>query len=202
MEWKLPWGTSKAVRGHENYLARLTEIHEEMNDPEEPLLSWGYHRIWHGELSRAILDAIAPDRPVLVWQRSFHEMYLNSAGIRWLELDEEEVDRHHQVDIANGRFFEMGKLMLLEKLNPYLLDPTRFMQGLERLKQVVRLGGHTTVGDMGIGIFDLDMEWSSIRAVLDTEDTPFRIAMIPRVALATDVEKEMDRLVDMRSLAT
>jgi len=201
MEWKLPWGTSEPVRGQKAYLSRLREIHHGMEDPNAPLLSWGYHRIWHGRLDRAMLDEFAPDRPVLVWQRSFHEIYLNSAALRWLDVDEEEAGRHHQIDIEQGRFYEMGKFTLYEKINPFLLQDERFRGGLERLKQVVRLGGHTTIGDMGIGMYDLEKEWQHLTDVLDQDDVPFRVAMVPAVRLGGTAEAEMDRLEGMRAMA-
>jgi predicted amidohydrolase YtcJ len=197
LEWRLPWGTSPAVTGRNDYLRRLKEIHESLEDRTEPLVSWGYHRIWHGELSRDVLDEITTERPIVIWQRSFHEMFLNSAALEWLEIDEAEVDRHPMVDIARGRFFEQGKNLLLRSLNPFLLNPTRFKQGLERLKQVVRFGGHTTIGDMGIGAFDMESEWSLIREVLEREDTPFRISIVPRCRLDVDVDAEMDRLASL-----
>lgn len=202
MEWKLPWGDSAAVRGHDAYLARLAEIHAGMDDPDAPLFSWGYHRIWHGELNRKMLDEIAPDRPVLIWQRSFHEMYLNSAAIKWLKVDEEEAGRHHQIDIEKGHFYEMGKFTLYEKINPFLLEDTRFRGGLKRLKEVVRLGGHTTIGDMGIGMYDLEKEWKLLTDVLDQDDVPFRVAMIPSVQLDGEAEAEMDRLEKMREMGS
>lgn len=201
MEWKLPWGTSEAVRGQQAYIARLTDIHKGMSDPKAPLFSWGYHRIWHGDLDRQMLDKVAQDRPILIWQRSFHELYLNSAALRWLDVNEEEANRHHQIDIDRGHFFEMGKFTLYEKINPFLLEDDRFRGGLERLKQVVRLGGHTTIGDMGIGMYDLDREWKHLTDVLDQDDVPFRVAMIPSVRLGEDAEAEMDRLTEMRKMS-
>ena len=33
---------------------------------------------------------------------------------------------------------------------------------------------------MAAGIFDLDMEWRALTEVLETDDTPFRVQMVPR----------------------
>ena len=202
LEWRFPWGTAPATTGHDAYMDRLREIHAGLTDPAEPLLSWGYHRIWHGELNRALLDSVSTERPIVVWQRSFHEMIVNSAALRWLDIDEAEVDRHPQVEVAKGRFFERGKALLTRSLNPYLLAPARFKGGLDRLKQAVRQGGHTTIADMGMGVFDMDLEWGCIKEKLDTDDTPFRTMIVPRCRLDTGAEEEVNRLMSLRRRAT
>ena len=56
-----------------------------------PLMVWGYHASWHGDMNRAILDELAPDIPLAVWQRSTHEMYFNSLAIEQLEITEDYV---------------------------------------------------------------------------------------------------------------
>ena len=42
-DWVLPQGTSKAAKNHQDYLKRLSDANEAMNDPNELLLTWGYH---------------------------------------------------------------------------------------------------------------------------------------------------------------
>jgi predicted amidohydrolase YtcJ len=203
MEWQLPDGeTAEPVHGQDDYLRRLQVIHQSL-ETGEPLLSWGYHKIWHGDLNRSILDQVSSERPIIIWQRSYHEMFVNSAALRWLEVDETEADRHPQVDIANGRFFEVGKSVLMSKFAPYLLEPSRYKAGLEKVKQVIHQGGHTTVGDMGMGIFNLDLEWETIKQVLDTDDTPFRVCIMGKVIVSnTDVEAEVEKIAGLPSLNT
>ena len=180
MEWRLPWQTVAPVTGHNAFIDRLGEIDRELDDPEEPLFSWGYHQIWHGQIDRATLDGISKSRPIIVWQRSFHEICVNSAALDWMGLDQAAADRHSQIDIAQGRFCEMGMSLAYRSFMPYLLAPARFKAGLERLKQVVHNGGHTTIGDMAAGLFDLEMEWPVLCEVLERPDTPFRVQMVPR----------------------
>ena len=59
------------------------------------------------------------------------------------------------------------------------MSPDHFGLGMARLRQVAHFGGHTLVGDMGIGIFNFDMEWQAAIASLDTPDTPFRVHYTP-----------------------
>ncbi|MEM7408316.1 MAG: amidohydrolase family protein [Pseudomonadota bacterium] len=178
MEWRLPWGVVAPVTTHDGFMQRALELHESLQDPDEPLFLWGYHQFWHGRVMRAELNRVSNSRPIVSWQRSFHELALNDAAFGWLELDEQRLSNAHQVDVANGRFYERGKDFLSAKLNQYLLAPERFKAGLRRLRDVVHLGGHTTIADMAVPIFDLDMEWDALVEVLDNEQTPFRVEMI------------------------
>jgi hypothetical protein len=178
MEWRLPWGTVKPVTTPEGFLQRVRELHESLEDPDEPLLIWGYHNLWHGHVMRPELNEISKQRPIVSWQRSFHELVLNDAAFDWLELDEQRLSNAHQVDLPNGRFYEAGKSLVLARLSPYLLAPERFKIGLQRLREVVHFGGHTTIADMAIPIFDLEMEWQQLIEVLDNDETPFRVDMI------------------------
>ena len=63
-DWKLPYGTKKGVQGHEAYLERVAESIKTNAKPGEMYFIWGYHQLWHGELSRKILNDIATDQPV------------------------------------------------------------------------------------------------------------------------------------------
>ena len=179
LPWRLPDRTVAAVQGHQEYLDRLAEIEASISDPGEPLMTWGYHNLWHGELHRHMLNAISPTRPIVVWQRSFHEIFMNDAAIAYVGLDEARLEAHPQVDVAAGRFFESGQMMAAGQMTGYLTETARFAHGLEITKQAIHAGGHTTIGDLTGSYFDTDDEWDSLCAVLDTDDTPFRVQMIP-----------------------
>ena len=185
MEWRLPWGTVAPVTTPEGFLARVVQLHEELTDPDEPLFIWGYHHLWHGQVMRAELNAISSQRPIISWQRSFHEVVLNDGAFKWLKLDEQRLSNAQQVDLKNGRFYETGKDYVSARLNPYLLEPQRFREGLRRLREVVHFGGHTTVADMAVPIFDLEMEWGALLEILDNDETPFRVEMVAHALRAT-----------------
>ncbi|MGC1443371.1 MAG: amidohydrolase [Burkholderiaceae bacterium] len=181
MEWRLPWKTVAPVLGHDNFVARLKQIDRELQDPDEPLFSWGYQSIWHGKMSRQILDTVSSTRPVIAWQRSFHELFVNTAALKWMGLSEAEVADHPQVDYAMGRLFETGLSVALARFAPYLREPTRFRGGLERLREAVHFGGQTTIGDLAVGMFGgVDAEWDVLTEVLDNDETPFRVHMTAR----------------------
>ena len=87
-DWNLPSGKFPGVRTAENYKLRLREVIDN-NRSSDPFITWGYHQLWHGDLDRQLLDEIEPNRAVIVWHRSFHEIIMNTAAMRFLELDNE-----------------------------------------------------------------------------------------------------------------
>lgn len=178
MEWDLPNRQVPATKTPEAYWEELRRIEADLA-PGEPLHTWGYHTIWHGEMHRERLNEISTERPIVVWQRSFHEIYVNDAGFDMLGLDPDRLAAHPQVDIAAGRFFETGKHLAAGRLNPYFTEPDRFAHGLRLVKEAVHAGGHTTIGDLTGGYFDTDNEWDVLVAELDSADTPFRTQMVP-----------------------
>ena len=185
LEWDLPWEKVPATKTHDAYLARLAELTQ--GEDETPFFTWGYHRNWHGDVTRKEIDAACPHRPVIVWHRSFHEVIMNSAAIEHFGLNTNEVGGHPQVDLDAGLFFENGLRLAINALNPIIMSPEKFGLGMQRLKQVAHFGGHTMLGDMGIGIFNFEMEWQAALGFFNTDNTPFRVHYTPNVlALAAD----------------
>lgn len=180
MEWQLPDRTCPAVTSHEAYLERLKELEANLADPEEVLITWGFHRIWHGDVDREALNAVAPNRPIFVWQRSFHEIIANDAAISWMNIDRGELERHPQIDLETGRFFETGLAVAMRAVNQVVLEPSRFARGLELVKQAIHLGGHTTIGELAYPLADDEKEWNILVKSLERDDVPFRMKLIPR----------------------
>ena len=201
MEWKLPDRVSAPVHGHNAYLDRLKQIEEGMPNPTEPLLSWGYHGIWHGKMSRSVLNGISKTRPIIIWQRSFHELYANDAAIEWMGLDRKTMEGHPQIDAEEGRFYETGIAPAMNGMKKLLLSPERFKHGLKLTKQAIHLGGHTTICDMGMPMLDMDLEWSSMKEIMDTDDTPFRVQFVARaVERGGGLGREKENLERVRGM--
>ena len=193
LEWDLPWEKVPATQTHDAYLDRLAALAN--TDDETPFFTWGYHRNWHGDITRRGLDEVCPTRPVIVWHRSFHEVIMNSAAIEKFELESNAIAGHPQIKLDEGLFYENGLRVAINALNPYILAPETFALGMQRVKQVAHFGGHTLVGDMGIGIFNFDMEWQAAGGIFDTDDTPFRVHYTPNVLALAD-DGDFQRVLD------
>ena len=201
LEWRLPWQTVAPVRGHNAFLDRLSELDAATADPEEPMFTWGQHPIWHGEMDRNALNGISQTRPIIVWHRGFHSLVVNDAALRWMGLAEADLERHPQVDAEKGKFFETGLALAYRSFNPFLLAPERFAEGLEKLRQCVHAGGHTTIGDMAIGMFNMEMEWEQLVKALERDDTGFRVSMVPAPAGLGGGGTGSERVGEIRALA-
>ena len=196
MEWRMPWGTIPATTSEDQFDQRLTEA---MVNPthEELFITWGHHELWHGPISKSRLNTIEAERPLIVWNRSFHELCMNDGALEFLGIKESDVKDLSQIDFERGRFFEMGLGYAIQKLNPYILAPEVFKEGLTKLKQVVHFGGQTTIADMAVGLFDFETEVQSQMALYDNKETPFRVELVAQsIALSgTTTTSEAEAII-------
>jgi predicted amidohydrolase YtcJ len=199
-DWKLPSGDYPGVQSAAGYRARLAEMLAKSD--ARPFITWGYHELFHGPLDRKALDALAPDRPLIVWQRSFHDVILNSAAMRdWgfessgkldAAVAAAKADPHH-VDYDRGLFSETGLLIALAKLRPAILSPDKVTSGMAALKRMLLASGVTTIADLATGIFaGFEMEAQMIRAAFENRHNPFRVMLMPMATMLGD-EVDLDR---------
>lgn len=85
-DWSLPTGEFPGAASPEAFTTRLKELVAQHSDENVPLIAWGYHELWHGAQYKPQLNAMFPDTPVFLWQRSFHEMIGNDAGFKMLGI--------------------------------------------------------------------------------------------------------------------
>lgn len=186
-DWDLPSGTYPGAQTPEAWRAGLKR--ELGRSRDNPFICWGYHNLFHGPLDRHALDALVPDRPVIIWQRSFHDVILNSAALASWGFDNRaafdaaviahKVNPSH-CDFDAGLFSESGLLIALEKMRPAILTPQRVQKGMTDLKTIFRTQGITTASDMATGIFaSFDIEASKIKAAFDEPGTAARVMLMP-----------------------
>ena len=156
-DWSLPWGDVSGVVGQEAYLNRLKEL--EASLPEgEPLITWGWHRYFHGEMNRELLDEISTERPIIVWQRSVHELFFNTAAFDMLGVtaDQWEGEENHfkYMDYDKGHAYETGLYAAAPLMFSLIATPEKFAEGMTRANQYLQAGGITTVVDPGMMLPD------------------------------------------------
>ena len=177
-DWVLPNGIKKGVTGHDEYIKRITSSIKENSKPGEMYFIWGYHQLWHGELSRDIINSISKENPVGIIHRSFHEIYLNDAAISLLDIKENDFKENPQVEWEKGHFYEGGWLQLVPKMAPIMLEPTRYMEGLGMMTQLIKKNGITTVAEPGFPSSDFDGELALLKKEMD-KNPPFDVYLIP-----------------------
>jgi predicted amidohydrolase YtcJ len=177
-DWNLPQGVSKGVQSQVQYMEQLRQAVHEFPDKNELFFTWGYHQLWHGELSRSLLNDISQVQPIAVIHRSFHEVYLNDAALKLLDVTEEEFSSHPQVDWAKGHFFEGGWMALAPKMAPLLTKPERYLSGLALMTQLIQKNGITTIAEPGFPNINLDGEYQLLRAEM-SKQPPYDVYLIP-----------------------
>ncbi len=179
-EWVLPDRVVKAATSPEDYRKRLTEAVRAKGAGNDFFFSWGYHQYWHGEISRAALDAISMTRPIAVWHRSCHEFYLNTPALAALGITEAMTLglglASEQADWARGHFFEKGLNVILGPLMREFAAPQRMVAGLSLLKTYMHRAGVTALNEPGAQIGPEQLKL--YQAVLGAEDTPFTTTLI------------------------
>jgi predicted amidohydrolase YtcJ len=177
--WRMEGGRmAPAANTPERYLELLTARLAARADKTDWFISFGYQPSEHGRWTRAELDLLCPDRPVILWQRSFHETYLNSAAIDKLGLTPELIGNHPQVNLAEGHFFETGNKLVMGRLMPYLLRPEWYHRGLNVTAELMQQGGITTAGDMLFGAMGAEYEFAALDACIEKPQRPLRIINI------------------------
>lgn len=179
-EWQLNGQTIRRTRGKDQFLGRVEKQVNESTDTEEPLITWGYHELWHGVIRRQDLDEISKTKPIVLWQRSFHEIIVNTAGLKWLgfEPGKDEVPLDSDFDL--GVFAERGLLAAVSRMVPYLMQPERLNRGLQQVAQIIHRGGITTISDMGLGAYLGMREEQALQySAFADASVPFRNMLVP-----------------------
>lgn len=183
-DWDTVGGFRAAVRDEAGYRQRFTAAlaAHKARDPEAVFLTWGYHHYFHGAMSRDWLDQQAGTTPVIVWHRSQHEVYLNSALMRRMGVDDAFLasftpSQKAQSDVAKGHFWEQGTLKVLERTAAAMATPERLRQGLEFTVGYYHRNGITTAAEPG-GFYSRPLQ-EAINAVYAAESVPFNHYFIP-----------------------
>ncbi len=175
-DWSLPSGVQKGVKTKSAYRQRLTKALEG-HSKDQIFLTWGYHQLWHGALSRQELNQLVGDQPVGIIHRSFHEFYVNDAAIKLLGLQEQDYVQHPQVNWDKGHFYEGGWMAVVPKIAPALFNPMKLSKGMATMRQLVLDNGITTIAEPGFPSTNFFFEYGLYKQAL--EAAPFDVFLIP-----------------------
>lgn len=177
-DWVLPTETKKGVSGHDNYIARITKSINNNATEDAIYFIWGYHQLWHGELNRDILNKIAPNKPIGIIHRSFHEIFVNDAAIEKMGIQEGDFNDHPQVNWKKGHFFEGGWLALVPKVGHLFFAKDKYLNGLNQMSQLILKNGITTIAEPGFPSSNFDLEYNYLKTEMDKKP-PYDIYLIP-----------------------
>lgn len=176
-DWVLPTGTVSAVKDKTDFLERLSRAVNGLKEQDEALLTWGYHPAFYGPLTKAELDGISATHPIIVWGRSCHEMFFNTAtlkraGITDAVFEAFPASAKSQSNMADGHFWEQGMFAVLPHVASFAASPEKLRAGLELTRDYMHAKG-ITIGNEPGGILSKPVQ-DGVNAVFSSPDMPFR----------------------------
>lgn len=177
-DWVLPTGTIPAVKDKDDFFKRLILAEKKLKDPMEPLVTWGYHPSFYGKLTRAELDKISTNRPIVVWARSCHEFILNTAAIKAGAVTKDLIagwsaSAREQSNLDEGRFWEQGMFAVLgTKIASLVATKQKLESGLELARDYMHAKG-ITIGNEPGGILVKSIQ-DGVNQVFSQPSMPFR----------------------------
>ena len=183
--WNVKGQKTPATLGHEAYLKALRTAFAARRKDAPIFMTWGFSADSHGEFSGELLDSISKEVPILVLQRSMHEIYINTPMLAYLKakgLDADKFKDHPQIDWQKNHFWEDGMFSVaLPYMAGILLDPAAADPGYLKTRDYLNYNGITTVADMNTGGTDWALETSALKRTIDTPDSPVRVRLTPDV---------------------
>jgi len=165
-EWRMPHKIYPGVSGKENYLKAVKAIIDSKEDRTKTVLIWGYHKSWHGQLTLKDLDKVTGEVPTIIWQRSTHEIYLNTAcakkyGVKRGDLSAED---DKQADWDNYHFWERAyQMMKGTKLAPFFGDRAMLNRGMDRISKLMLQNGLTAMMEPGFPTSTFEDEYAVLK---------------------------------------
>ena len=175
-EWVRPDKTFAAVTTPEGFRSALNKEFLAREDTAGIFWAWGYHQLWHGELSRKMLDSISDKVPIGIWHRSCHEFIVNSAFLRKYGIDDKKVnaapeDARKQINLKKGHFYENGMMVfLMPIIMTDIASPDKMKLGFSRMVKYLQHNGVTAFNEPG-AVFD-GPGAQLYRAEMGKEDVP------------------------------
>jgi len=153
-DWDIGGKHFARAANQSQYREKLKALLAQHTNKNELFSSWGYHQLWHGELNRAILDEMSPDVPVLIWQRSAHEIIFNTKALAHFNIDEQWVNRlpaaaQAQSSFERGHFWEQGAMHTVPAVFAELAQPQRYLASLKMVRDYWHSAGSTLVVEPG-----------------------------------------------------
>ena len=185
-DWNLP-GIEKTspVFDRADYLSKLKEVDASLKNPDEWLIVHGYASYYHGKITKSDLESISSTRPIALFQRSGHEVFLNSKALESLKFTNENTSGDPQIDFEQGRFVEAATLeKIFPAILPVILRGDNWQKALKLSIEYLHRNGVTTVADMlAIDGFNSEQQ-RYFKDIIDAGDVPLRTYMVaePRIA--------------------
>ncbi len=181
-----PWGP--AFPGVPNLTAAIDQLKKysaQLKDPSEVLLTWGYDIAAMGKVpDRQLLDEASNTRPIIVWDNSEHNMFLNSAAIARYKITGDAVKNIIGVGIdqagnPNGQFLgASASEYIMSVAGKDLISPAKIPRAMLYSNDLAQQNGITSVSDMAFGAINIALETEAMQAATSSKATSLRISPV------------------------
>ena len=196
-----PWGP--AFPGVVNLQAAMEQIKKysaNIEDPAQTLLAWGYDVVAMGKVpDRQMLDQVSGTRPIIIWDASGHDMYVNTAMMNHYGITPEKVKGIQGVGIdqdgqLNGQFLEIPAITyILSLAGKDVLKPDEIETDYMYINDLMQQSGITTSGDLAFGTLNIETETSVAKAFAASPASGLRI--VPVIYAEPFIRKYGDRAI-------
>lgn len=196
-----PWGAP--FPGVPNLSAAINQLKKysaEMKDPKQTLLTWGYDVVAMGKVpDRQLLDQASITRPIIVWDISGHDMYVNSAFIKAYDITPDKVKNVKGVVLdkegqLNGQFLEIPAITYIMSIaGKDILKPGEIPNDYMYINDLMQQGGITTSGDLAFGTLNIETETKIAQTYTTASAGALRI--VPVVYAEPFIQKYGDKAI-------
>jgi predicted amidohydrolase YtcJ len=198
-----PGGKSfPGVKNAEEGLALIKKYVSMEKDPNKPVLVFGWDIIAMGmELDKTILDKIAPNQPLAVWDASAHQSFVNSAFIKNQKLTDDLVEKIPGARAGadghlNGKFQSVGaSAHVLLPLVAEILKKENLVPRLRTMLDMSLQGGITTQSELTLGTMNMDAELATMNAVYNQPGAKTRLVAVTDAAVLLENTKDIKKAI-------
>ena len=165
-------------------LERLKALVEARNDPDSPIITWGYDPgMQGGHLDRDMLDEISDQVPIWMLSYAPHIVYTNTPMMERTGVTDDTTAHgigRYPDGRLNGWFIETRAVG--QATRPVLREVYRAGFGqaaLWRQAEVAVRNGITSVADLAWGLESFEKEWIDHDKVVNDPAYPLRMLLIP-----------------------
>jgi len=178
-------GTNDPCLTRDDVLDRLRDIVSKQEDPNQPVLCWGYDPAKHdGHLDRDMLDKISDTTPIWVVCYAPHIIYTNSPMLKMIGVEEDTQEfgiGRYPDGRLNGWFVETSACTKAMAPLQDIISPAGSGEAAIRMHADACIsGGVTATADMGWGFTSgLEAEWNDHEKVVNEPNFPLRVSLVP-----------------------
>ena len=181
-----PWGPNfPGVSNVKAAIEQLKKYSAQIKDPTELLLSYGYDITAMGRMpDLQWMDEVSTSRPVIVWDNSEHNMFLNSAAIAKYKITAAAIKGILGVGVdqagrPNGQFLGVSASeYVLSVAGKEMFAPSKIARAMLYSNDLAQQNGITTTSDMAFGIINIESETEVMETITSSQATSLRIVPV------------------------